>query len=221
MTACNVHITPTKADIYTDGAWLRPDGTLDHVRPKVALLPHLPAVITTQGGSDLLALVAPHFERLFSTFDEMVAGAPAFMREPPEQLRPYLRSFAVERVFLIGFSEAAGEMQGFYLQSVDVPGLAAWETAEFTISVTPSTPAIAATLRPDPMIDQPHYNLALMQQQRGISGDIGNGVFAHAVGGFCQLTTITEDGIETGILVRWPDQVGERIAGIPIEGARL
>lgn len=215
MTACNIFVTAEEARIFTDGAWLRPDGTLDHCRPKVLMLPHFPAVIATQGGSELPALIGPHFERLFASFDEMVAGAAAFMRNPPEALARILAMpvFKIERVFLIGYSEEAGSVRGFYLQSVDAPGLPAWETSPFSRAVSPPAPECESILRPEGGLIYPQFAIKMMEEQRRFTGDIGNGTVVRAVGGFCQMTVVTRDEITSGILARWPDRIGERLAG--------
>jgi hypothetical protein len=214
MTACNIFIAPHEARIFTDGAWLREDGALDHCRPKVLLVPHLHAVITTQGGSDLPALIGPHFERLFATFDDMVAGASAFMREPPEALRPYLSMpvFARQRVALVGYSEEAGRMRGFYLQSMEEAGLPAWEVAPVDQWVSPPAPASEARLHPNGGLISPSLAVEMMEEQRGFVWDIGNGTEVPSVGGFCQMTVVTQDEITTGILWRWPDRIGEKLA---------
>lgn len=214
MSACNVFVTAEEARIFTDGAWLRPDGTLDHCRPKVLVLPHFPAVIATQGGSELPALIGPHFERLFASFDEMVAGATAFMRSPPEPLARILAMpvFKVQRVFLIGYSEEADSVCGFYLQSVDTPELPAWEISPLSRAVSPPAPECEAKLRPEGGLIWPAFAIMMMEEQRGFVGDIGNGTEVRAVGGFCQMTVITRDEVTSGILLRWPDHIGEKLA---------
>lgn len=215
MSACNVFVTADEARIFTDGAWLRQDGTLDHIRPKVLLLPHFPAVIATQGGSDLPAVIGPQFERMFRSFDEMVAGASAFMRDPPAVLRPILAMpvFKIERVFLIGYSEAADEILGFYLQSVEEGGLPPWETARVWRAVSPPAEYGEARLHPAGGLIGPPLALDIMEEQRSFTGNIGNGTEVRAVGGFCQMTVVRREGITSRVLRRWPDRIGAMLGG--------
>ena len=57
--------------------------------------------------------------------------------------------------------------------------------------------------------------LAIMQAQRekrfrSINGSDQHKLY-HAVGGFCQHTTVTRDGISIAVLERWPDEIGKSV----------
>lgn len=53
--------------------------------------------------------------------------------------------------------------------------------------------------------------IAIIEEQRATPHDV-HGLFqAHVVGGFAELTTVSEAGIVREILRRWPDRIGEHI----------
>ena len=54
------------------------------------------------------------------------------------------------------------------------------------------------------------WALRLMEAQRACPFEFENGRRIIAVGGFCQITTLTRDGVNTRIMQRWPDVIGEK-----------
>ena len=64
-----------------------------------------------------------------------------------------------------------------------------------------------------------HMRLVVEAQRHTIfrNPELANGARVHVAGGFLQSTKITLDTITTRILVRWPDNVGQRIDPQPYE----
>jgi hypothetical protein len=86
------------------------------------------------------------------------------------------------------------------------------------IGLLGATPEIGAAVRKwipslrscdfDPDI----HGLPLLELERTTPQPVpGQQALLHIVGGFGQLTTVRRDSIETRILARWPDKIGERI----------
>jgi len=59
--------------------------------------------------------------------------------------------------------------------------------------------------------DPTRDGMRVLEIQRRHLPDWPASVNHHVVGGFAQLTTITENSIETKIIHRWPDEVGQPI----------
>ncbi|WP_162242233.1 hypothetical protein [Methylobacterium sp. Leaf123] len=209
MTALHAYVRESAVHVLTDG-WLRgPEGQVFGTAQKVRILGHLPAVVSGRGPSELPEYFADRARWRFATFDEAVkdmgetysiALAQFEVANPTARARPNM-------VLMAGWSQARSRPECWVVDSNNEAAGA----QQIMNTCAPSSPELMGRLRDlgliggmasfDPLRD----GLRIMRAQRDLC-------FPHpvscelqpAVGGFCQHTVITADGITTRILERWP-----------------
>lgn len=215
MTALNVFLDRDTAQVFSDGAFVGPDGRLAYVSSKIHVLPHIPAVIAARGANFWLTIAAGALER-FGSFDELTDNAVERLRTAP---REYRSSSIAGRLnepaefIIVGWSERDGAMRCFTIRAGE------WKLVPVTEGmVSPGSPAMVAPLQAEGLdltadlrTISEDQGLALLRQQRLELSDEGGVEPFRYVGCLAQLTTVTRDSVSTRILERWPDRVGERI----------
>lgn len=215
MTAINVFRFTDGIMIWTDGAFYDADGVLCFNNDKVRPLPHLRAAVAVRGSGLIGPILANRLGSGFSTFDNMVAGLAetvAWAVVAQQHILELCSHGKAFQVIVAGWSEARGEPQTYRVESaapdvvhregpfVFTPGNAALDaqlTAEFT----------------DPgQLSGMEGGVRVLEMQRALRIEQveGHGEVC-GVGGFAQLTVITRELIQTQIVKRWPDQVGQKM----------
>ncbi|MCJ2131581.1 hypothetical protein [Methylobacterium sp. E-045] len=215
MTAINAWAAKDSATVYTDGAWIGDDGRLLWIAPKVVPLPHMNACMVVRGNSQTIHVLQSHLPSLFTSFDQAVRDVGPLILNPPPNLRAAMgpKSFNGWQLMLLGYSEHVGQFAGAFMQGTIEYGEPGWKTEPFVRLLTPLSPDLVAHV--EPMHGDPGASEAgaVMDRQRRILNTDPAGVPGYVVGGFCQRTHITREGITTSIVRRWPDKIGEPIAG--------
>lgn len=244
MSACNVWCGRDRVHLMTDGAGYRLDtGDVVSIRSKVTELPNSRSAFATLG------TVGPHLEWLekrfarSQSFDELITWAGHHAREGHEMARERItfedgHVLEFELTF-IGWSDDSGQAEAWSLMSHSEPAHDPWENYEpfvpariFPALLRPgvgSSAEAAVVLglekewrTPDEFyaVDVEQAALALLEAQRALKLPLPNGLEAHQVGGFIELTTASKSGITRQVLKEWPDQVGQLIQPLAMTDAR-
>jgi len=205
VTALCVVCKQDHVTLITDGACVEAGGRLAMVAPKVFLLPHLSAALAIVGPTALIPKLGAMFS-IPETFDDLLAEAPAMARVAYDALGD-MKDFGDEardfELSLVGFSETRNRAESYLIRGHERDRLPSWElSVADNIIVTPLPLHYEWPEAFDPLTD----GLVLIEAQRRVIGPLG-----HVIGGFAQVTTITRASIETKIIRRWPDVVGEKI----------
>lgn len=218
MSALNAYLTADAAHIFADGAlYAANDGVMQGVSSKLICLPHLEAVVGAVGLAPVGALAVGVFaEQAFATFDDLLANAATVLRttynETPEktghtQTRIWGSHFIIG---IAGWSRAADEPKFITIANFDRFGIPAFEAVPATQFYHP------AEWRTEFDADDPiGSGLKVMRAQRlALHSSLHSEnplEQIHGVGGFCQHACVTQDGISTKVLEKWPDKIGYQI----------
>jgi hypothetical protein len=156
----------------------------------------------------------------FATFDDLADGfAAMFLQITNIHAKVLGRADHPDMELIVGGWSSERDCAELYIiHNHDKSGLSAWTlTPVLSGYVSPCDEALIGRLRSDGIdiasddFDASTDGLRVMQSQRDRKWDYGHGTIM-AVGGFCQLTTLTRNAITTKILHRWSDAIGERIS---------
>ncbi len=214
MSACNIITAEDAIYMFTDAANYYGDGTLGAVSQKVSILAHLNCAISCRGPRGFAEELAQAINGEFGTFDELVESfalaVSNFYVVGQAQYEHCTTGPEVE-VFLAGWSEARARPESYVVCSHSLHG-EAW-------SLIPLGPLAVAPYDADldercaalePSDDVIAMGVALMEEQRKVRGPhAGGGPSVAGVGGFCQVAIIRPQSIQTAVVRRWPDQIGE------------
>ncbi|MCG5245987.1 hypothetical protein [Methylorubrum extorquens] len=177
---------------------------------KVRILGHLPVVVSGRGPSELPEYFADRVRWRFASFDDAVADmaetytialAQFGAANPRARARPNM-------ILMAGWSEERGRPECWVMDS----GSEAAGPQQIMNICAPASPELMGCLRDmgltggmasfDPLGD----GLRIMRAQRDLRFPHPvSGEMQPAVGGFCQHTVITAQGISTRIVERWPE----------------
>jgi hypothetical protein len=235
MTAINVITQRDRMIIMTDGAWYDASGVVTSISPKVHLLAHIGAVVAVRGGGSQLASNVIEFvtkgRAAASNFDELVVLGTVSIKHIHEMMMAQGLFFddSPDMDFVLcGWSPSKSAFEAYVIPTAhraefDAAGVKSFtpnRVPDIGFVPVPSPAEFAAVGWTDPesvnAFDPFTHGVRLMEAQRLVVGAMDNGagkngVTGHGVGGFVQLTTITREAIETRIIHRWPDKIGERI----------
>ncbi len=182
-------------------------------------------IVAARGPSILTPLIAESLQHAFTTFDDAVEGLAEVVEDAVDTYGRALAMCSIGADFdllVAGWSEARDCGEVYYLSSIDRPGVPAWTVSKCgPVVISPNDDAMTARLqrhgaaldlnRRDPL----DVALLIMDEQRKVKGLQGGDEEVHGVGAFCQVTTVTRDGISSRILRRWADPVGVPLQPVP------
>lgn len=208
MTAINVflddphnHIT-----ISTDTAAVDRKGVYRQRINKVAIIPHLPAVIAVSGWAAVLTMASARLNTC-SSFDQAID-------EAPERLRPVAIHRA--RIVIAGWSKRREMPEAYLFTCSGFPRLSVAPECITSTLISPFDEGLEQRCAQHGVVldrtDAYRDAFLIMNEQRALPH---LGPFfkrpANAIGGDCQLTTIGQFGIESRIVGGWPDVMGQPI----------
>lgn len=214
MSAVNIITEPDAIHMFCDGAHYLGDGTLGAVSSKGHLLPHLRAAASVRGPTLLMDMLAPEIGRRFETFEEMVDGIVDLAREVSEREADTLGLCQIGADFDLFIAGWLGNQPAAYVLSSHGTNVEPWVLHELgPIAIAPYDAELGAKLEAmEPATDVLSVGIAIMEAQRGLRGQhAGHGAVMAGVGGHCQWIKITRDSIQTAIVRKWDDVVGERL----------
>lgn len=246
MSAVNIIERPSDGlHFITDGASYTLDGRVVAFTSKTFVMPNLPAIMSSRGSAWAGPILSWEFGRRFTTFDELVEGIETAFPNLYEQHYGLFSDSGVDLIelYIGGWSHRSNSVAAYRISSFDQSGLAsrADVAAELQVDVAQPFKLTKIDTRDgyvSPNLDQlalargfgddlssiarmPIERLARiileLQRERSISIDPGAMPEGHYIGGFAQVTTLTNTAVTTRVVHRWTDQVGEIIQPEPID----
>lgn len=244
MSAYTAICSGEAVHLLTDGAVYEPGGTLAAIESKVIVVPNIPAAITSRGQhafSQLLAstLDAKHPDaplmtragifRRYDTFDDLVAGFERHATDLATTFEAYIGERAHEyETVVVGWSESRNQGEIYTITGMfegDSLGRLI-PAGNCFVAPMPEMEDLAAVgyvapQSPDEFRFEHHGVLMMEAQRRRKGANLArpDQPFLYGVGGFIEHTKVTRRGVNTRILKRWPDKIGEKIAPEPIATA--
>lgn len=220
MTSHAVICCSDAVHVVTDGGLFdQKTGVLVGFGNKALILSHLNAVLVCRGAL-AMGLLVPMMVSANSSFDELRKNIGPQLRK---QIEPHANIDAQHGhtwgefdVVLAGFSESKGPTCILML-SFDhpfIPELKAYQPFDAgPVSLAPGNDDLLKSIDPN-SFDVERDPLRIIEAQRKIPsphGARGDSSVKCSVGGFAQLTTVTETEITTKLIHRWNDKIGEVI----------
>lgn len=212
--------------MVSDGVGLGDDGRVASIAPKVVTLPLLNAAIGIRGdalvGMILMSGIAADWQK-FGSYDGFRSGLVDHLKSVISatacvwQAQRGPDCFNMD-IVVAGWSETSGP-DSYLLWTIEGTPTPAWQIIDTgDVLLTPSSNEIfedADGLLADPsrtIIDG--ELIAVAEKQRRYVEPYGpNKIETSLVGGFLQITAITETEIAIRIIHRWPDAIGKQIGG--------
>lgn len=214
MSACNIIKTDEAIYLFSDAANYYGDGTLGAVSQKVSILAHLNCAISCRGPRGFAEELSQAVNGSFGTFDELVDSFALVVSNFYVVGRAQYQRCATGpeiEVFLAGWSESRGRPESYVVCSHSLHG-EAWSLQPLgPLAVAPYDGDLAERLAAmAPGEDIISTGVALMEEQRRVRAPhAGAGPSVAGVGGFCQVVVIRPESIQTAVVKRWPDRIGE------------
>jgi hypothetical protein len=227
MTAFVLIRTPEAVVVASDGIFYDENGIVCGTGSKAIIVPEWSCVIVMQGQGGFLQSVRCRLGQDCTSFDDMLRKIVQVSEDERKFCieRGYIRDF---NMALAGWSESRERFETYALHSVDselpagsVPGSQSIEPWKLT-----AVPAIYGA----PGADQKQRDRFGLNVDGSVNGFeyAQRGIWAarysrfpfqlgktlpegHCVGGFLEVSILRRDRIETSIVHRWPDPVGEMI----------
>jgi len=204
MTAINIVTTPTLITIATDGAIYDDELRVTGIGSKIDLIPNLSGAFAFRGmniSNELRWCFSGYisFDQLLTNLDTNFRDITDGLESPIELIvTGFSKEGPTTRFICNDQSETASVVQPY--KSMQCGSVACGPSLgdEFSLPLNADMPRDLVVKR---------LRQLVAAQRRQITDNQGR----HAVGGFCQITTIAPKSIETRITDRWPDQIGEFI----------
>lgn len=210
--------------MISDGVGLGGDARVASIGTKVVMMPLIDAVIGMRGNAMittlLMAALAADWQK-FGTFDGFKAGLVDHLRAifvaVGSQWKQTQGADCLEMdVIVAGWSETSGP-DSYLLRTIDGTPTPTWQIIDTGgVLLTPSSDEIfkadGGSLADQSRAISDAELIAVAEKQRRYIEPFGpNKIETSLVGGFLQVTTVTEHEISTRIIHRWPDEIGEPI----------
>jgi hypothetical protein len=230
MSAFNCFLTPTEAHVFSDAAIYEPRNMMvGAFANKVSILPQYNAVIGSTGrfvnitllGIAFAELQYENFDLLADDFGSVVKRAVARTNQIDPN-NPNL--WGDDYTFgLAGWSPKQNAPAFFVVESAAGQDVAAVPATKYysPAAVFEGVDDSITRFKFDP--ERPgESGLAIMRAQRLKKflplGNVGvKHSLYYAIGGFCQHTSISRDGISVKILERWPDKIGSTVMPVSVK----
>lgn len=225
MTAALVYLSPNSVSLFTDGAMMAPDGKTTAQKQKVRIAAHQSAAYVGRGPDLFSELLAVAVSQVQGGFDDLAKSFTGQAAVAHQNMMAAIRGGTavpgdpskVDAV-LVGIS-STGRAVAYLVSSYPEDGHPAW-TMRPLMGERPSAammrfapesiqPALVFASPMDrateaalaltgsrlwgPTEDVAAHGLAVMRAQRK----------SKIVGGFCQMTTVTPEGVSSSVLERW------------------
>lgn len=219
MSVMNCFLTADAAHVFTDGAiYTPPDMTVVGFASKVLPLPQYPAVVSAVGALWVTPILGAALAESFARgFDELLDAFPQVIETYLGKL-PNREAFGPFTAGLAGWSVKDDRPAFGYVRSYgdEVPAFEITRATRFLCPAQSHTYDREILSLPFDPSRPGESGLEIMRAQRIKRFTSLNGGDQyrthHAVGGFCQHTSVTRDTISMTVLERWPDEIGRPLA---------
>lgn len=209
------------AHIVSDGGATDERGHLSHRVNKVVQIPHLNAIAALRGALLMLPFVGQALWSQAEDFEDLKARCPDILRSVIDEKAPVLRYAADGADFdlVVAGIAADGTPDTFFLANHSKSGSVPWQIKDLAdLTLLPGNGETLASIHPverlpSGQVDMRAFGARMMEMQRRerIARPSGTDVLVPAACAFVQLTTVSLDKIETSIIHRWADEVGQVI----------
>jgi hypothetical protein len=212
MSACSIFVKPQCVYLVTDAAsYFVENSKIFAIGSKVVTLPHLGAVVASVGDPGVsLILQSTIAQSPFASFDELAAEWADVARLTDQAYRGIVgnptTTPAHSRHYLAGFTKW-GQPVACMVENQDRPDVPAYTVETMRApqrSMSPDVPTPPGPVPDSPDVAVLFFRQFAMAQREAEPMDIG---------GFMQLTTVFRDHIDTRVIARWPDRIGEAQPG--------
>lgn len=217
MSALNIHLADDAAHVFTDGAlyYRGTEGAVAAFGNKVWPLPQFDAVIGATGASWPIFMIANQitahgalgtatdFAELRDTFPKLIRDSIALSQSMN------MPDWGHYVAALIGWNREEGRAEAYRISRFDRDEAGAFEMEAVSDIRSPADAFVRDT--PFRAADAAASGLAIMEKQRNLrtwSADEPDAGPISCVGGFCQHTIVSADGITTRAIHHWPDEIG-------------
>lgn len=199
----------------SDGSVCDPDGRVVGFRSKLQAVPEWSMIMSARGHDAMLDSIRGQ-TRDAETFDRFIEIIPTALRKIVDHYREIVPNFHGTLVFA-GLSESKGEFEGYRCSSSPLEYVDGETPEPYTMSPLPIcylAPVISdKLLGPFGLLaadNEEELAMRMICAARADQHKYSNGT-GYGVGGFVQLMVATREKIETRIVHRWPDLIGEKI----------
>jgi hypothetical protein len=237
MTATNFLLRQRRNELFafSDGAvYGYEDGILSGVSTKIEALPKLSAIIAARGACYSSNVLAREFSLRCDDFDDLLGKVEDLYPKIMDHFAEELFGGQKEgQLFIGGWSHKRNQPELYFLTNTDLhlqergnesrgggplyrpePGrLQEMNGAVNVISLRDGDMEKGFARPPkstDDIADVEQYALTVLELQRE-QNTVGSGNDAYMVGGLAQLVTLTKDKIETRVIHRYADEIGQPI----------
>jgi hypothetical protein len=214
MTLLNTVRRPNRIHVITDGAVIDDDALMVGLISKVIFAPFLNAVIACRGHAMLSLAVAGNIAgncAKFQSFDGLKASALGEVRSSLNCLT-FVDDIGMD-IVIAGWSETRGP-ESFLIRTFEGSDLPPWKLIDLADGILmPSNQHIFREVGDEladysnELTDQDLIEVAELQRGH-IEPHGSKRIPTSWVGGFLQVTTVTEREISTRIIHRWDDKIG-------------
>lgn len=223
MSVVNIIHTPEAVHLFSDGGLFSSDGSVSAILSKAYCLPHLNAVISSRGSCYFANQLVLTINRTFSSFEALVADLPELFRAQYEKHEAVIaEAGAAFELWFIGWSHERGGPESYAISS---HGLTArqhgvdavpWEIVRLgSCSIVPCDVDFGRRLAARSTNTQEELGIAIAECQRQLRGKNPFGHEITGLAGFIQQSTVSQNGIFTKILKRFPDEIGKPVTPSP------
>lgn len=214
MSVVNIIHDDSAIHMFTDAGVWGNDCKIREFRHKGYILPHLHSVISSRGDGRLFEYISQRISTTCGSFDEFILLLSAICRD--EYFRYCEYGIDLE-LWVCGYSSRMREVQAYGLcnegLTIDDHGFVAkpWELARVKDNLYLPYYGSAEnrpSFKTGPIVENA---IALAERQRRIPVKGPGGRDVYSVGGFIQQTTVTDLGVFSRVIHRWPDKVGQEI----------
>jgi hypothetical protein len=209
VSACNIFTQGGAAYLLSDGARCYRGGEIADIGSKVAAIFHLHMALGFTGA---------WYEGQFEKWAEMFRRSADFISYLPEMAERAKEHWNRLndcddynfQVFVARYDWDRGE-PALHIYSTDDGGFGQFRKGMHAVRAF-ATPATAKPPRAADLLDPAKFDIerdavGLLEAQRAVIWPGGY----RAVGGFVELTCVDRSGVNSRVLHRWPDKVGEKI----------
>lgn len=232
MTAVNIVKRRDEVRFITDGAAYDSQGYLKGIASKIHALPHLNTVMVGRGPALASEMIAFHLGHTVQSFDYLVLDFERLFSDLVDRYE--LLELSAFTLYIAGFSERRNAFEIYMtatrlavqagkarIDDRDIEPGKLIELGEDHIAPIIAVSRILEVFDPPPssvegFVGDDDGCVALLELQREQKFD---GSAPCVVGGFGQLTILRRDSVETRIICRWPDVIGDKVTAAPFDWA--
>lgn len=208
MSALDVFVSENRVDIYTDGAVYTKDGEIAGLMSKALAIPQMCGAVAWVGAPQTGFLAAGIIgDMAIRSIDDVQDRFGNKLRELYSPVGFGPNPF---EIVVLGKANDGALKALHYARDTQPDGRKPFQAKVIRKFCTPYSGCFSTAM--DEFNGSPESGLRLMEEQRRykfVATETQIEMFA--VGGFCQHTVVSKDGVSMRVLHTWPDEIGRKI----------